>query len=757
GGPLLGDDPEEGICTQYQFQTSEEWVCDSWEAAPPETGAIPVVIVSDAGAAKTAEFELKFIGDGEEMVRGYEVIFGDPQHTDLSKKKDFFTPQTDFNTPPFPLPKPLTYHHGFDAKTREDPVIGSIVREGKDEWGIWFEAQLRKANAYDEYVKGMMREVKGLIKEKKLKPSSDAIPQYVDRVPQANGANWVRRWAIPSVSLTPVPAEPRMWAVSELKAAYKSIGVEFQLPDEQPEAGAEAGNRATAASDQGARTSNAEVKTAVTPQGSQSHGGIEMNEQDILALMEKREKEKEAKTKAEAEAKTADDQRIEAEVQRRTQAVLDVAAKTGRPPVFAGGGTSRITLRTKYDDMTLSDLAFLATLRGEAKALGRSKGPEETLLRALAVRSLSAIQKGELEAKALEDLFPEQAIEAKANEVMQSNLASYGDEWVPTNFSSQLWLKVRQKARLLQNGFIAEQEIPKGYESDTIPLESTDFTWYNVAQTTGDDSTMKTPVATVTSSKHGTAQRVVTVGKLGARGEISGELDEDSIIDALPNARRHLEADFPRELEFVLLNADTTAATDNINGDGTPDTTADYYTTLGIIRNALKNASAANAFDMGAAITSAKIVDSFYGLMGADGYLIFDDPTRVKVFCDYATWRSVLKLSDLLTVANAGDQATITKGADADGGIPIFNVKWYPSAGVQKALNTGIRSATPASNTHGRAVAVRGDRWIIRWKRRLKFETTRIARADVTEIVATARVGIGYFDNEASVIAYNTN
>jgi hypothetical protein len=113
----------------------------------------------------------------------------------------------------------------------------------------------------------------------------------------------------------------------------------------------------------------------------------------------------------------------------------------------------------------------------------------------------------------------------------------------------------------------------------------------------------------------------------------------------------------------------------------------------------------------------------------------------------------------LLTVANAGDRATITNGVDPDGGIPIFRVPWYPSAGVKLAQATGIRhSATNAedgSDTLGRAVLVRPDLWKIRWKRRAKYETVRDPETDTTKLVVTLRVGAGYFDTDAASVAFN--
>lgn len=766
-----------GMCEQYQFETHADWVCDSFEVKPPainaEQIASAVEQIAEAVSEKTEPnyAEVKFVGDEQDEVEGYSVIWGTPDLHDQSKTRDYFTPETDFWDDKLPLPRPITHHHGFDPITKGDPVvamktweqpdrIGLHYRarlrsedgyadyvktiperkelkrldlesrgEGSDsiDWDAWEKKEFENARRYDAYVKNLMRHTRGLIASGAFKTSSDSIPQYVQRVSQSNGSNFVKVWPHVSDAWTTCPAEPRMRQIAELKAEYKAIGVDLQLPETPSEAQSREDVAAKSAGQPAIKTK---------PQG-----GNDMDEKEILALLEKREQEKEAKAKSDAEAKAA----LDAEVEKRVQAQLAQLAKDNRRLPFAAKGDN-VRVYSKYDGMRVDDLAFLAMLRGEAKAIGRSTGPDEELLRALAVKSFKAIEDGKLEAKAMEDA------EFKSNEVMQSTLASYGDEWVFSNVSTQLWMKVRDESRLLK--LIPEQEIPKGYESDTIPLEGTEFTFYNVSQVASDDSTMKTPVATVTSSKMGTGQRVVTVGKLGARGEISGELDEDSIIDSIPEARRKLEAQLPEELEFVLFNADDTAATDNINGNGTPTSGADYTVFKGLIRLGLKT-NTDNAYDMGAAIDTTKIA-ALYALLGTDGLYVYNDPTKAFVFCDGNSWLTKIQtLSDKLTVANAGQGATINDGGKPDIGIPILGVRWYPSGGVKRAQATGIRHGTESNNVYGRAVLLRPDQWKLRWKRRAKFETNRIARADVTEIIVTVRLGIGYYDTDASAVAYD--
>ncbi len=733
----------------------EDKIVAAWKkvidpAGPPSATAGKFFDADDAD-----RFAVKFLDD--DHIRYYAVLFGDPAHPDLSRNRDFFDAKTNFWLEHFQAPKPLTYHHGFDAKTSRDPVIGTIFEEGVDEWGVWQKAELRKARQYEDYVAKMMSAVKTNIQARVLKPSSDSIPQYVHRTPQPNGTNWVDAWPLAACTLTPTPAEPRMKPAEELKAAYKSIGRDFVMP-EAPGAERWAGQSQTNRGAAGeAKTAGRTANSTIT---ANSGGEIMPTEAELKSLYEKWDAEKKQAADAAAAAKSADEARIKAEVDRQVNEKLAAAAKSRRPALFADSGDDEahdVHVQTIYDGMKTEDLALLATIRADAKHIGRSMGPDELLLRTLAVKSFKEIEQGKLEAKAMGDA------EFKANEVMQTTLSNYGADWAVTNYSSQLWLKVRAKSRLFGSGFIPEQEIPKGFKSDTIPLEGTDITFYNVAQAANDDATMKFPAATIPSSREGTGSRELTVGKLGARGELAGELDEDSIIDAIPEFRAKLERQLGPELDFVLLNGDDTAATDNINGNGTPVATADYTTMKGIIRNALKNGSGANASDAQHALTSGKIRTLYTLMADSDGVnYVVDDPASCRVFCDQTyTWFALQGLSDLLTVSNAGPNwATIVQGADPDKGVPVHSVIWHPTSGVKPALATGVRynagnSVDASNDVFGRAVLVRGDQWKIRWKRRAKFETSRYARADMTEVVVTLRMGIGYYSTEASAILYD--
>lgn len=94
--------------------------------------------------------------------------------------------------------QPMLFDHGFDALLDISP-LGAVKRRGRDEVGLWFEAQLDRAN---EYVDAVL----GLLSRKALGVSSGASDHMLRYWP--NGA--VRSWPIVEVSLTPTPAEPQL-------------------------------------------------------------------------------------------------------------------------------------------------------------------------------------------------------------------------------------------------------------------------------------------------------------------------------------------------------------------------------------------------------------------------------------------------------------------------------------------------------------------------------------------------------------------
>lgn len=351
------------------------------------------------------------------------------------------------------------------------------------------------------------------------------------------------------------------------------------------------------------------------------------------------------------------------------------------------------------------------------------------------------------------DAVKRDAIKA-ATDPMYTGGSGIGSDWVGTAYSTELWRKVRAENRVVSK--IPSEVIPDGYSNKTWPLEGADMTWYKVAEAVASDSTLKVPAATVTASQIGTASKNITIGKAGARGLYTQELDEDSLIRFASQLRVQLETSGSEMLESLVIDGDVeTSANKNINRiAGTPAATDyflifDGFRKLPLITNTANSLSAAG----GLAIDDFLAILQLMGTAGVAGA----DPTKVNFVMDGNTYYALAKLPEVKT-RDVNSAATVENGLVKS----IWNVGVIPSWQMHKQstdlkTNTAgkVDFDTQANNTRGATVSVRWDQWKLAYKRRMTMEVTRIANADSWEIVALTRLGLGARDNEASAILYN--
>jgi len=152
--------------------------------------------------------EVKSLGDGR--FGGYLIRFGDENNTDL--EGDFFATDTDLGQY---KSLPLMYNHGMD-KTLKCAALKSATGESimlthvkTDDIGLWYEAQVNLANAYQA-------KINDLVIEGKLGFSSGAAGHTVVREPVGKAFK-IAQWFLSEGSLTPTPAEPQN-IVEEVKS-----------------------------------------------------------------------------------------------------------------------------------------------------------------------------------------------------------------------------------------------------------------------------------------------------------------------------------------------------------------------------------------------------------------------------------------------------------------------------------------------------------------------------------------------------------
>jgi hypothetical protein len=428
--------------------------------------------------------------------------------------------------------------------------------------------------------------------------------------------------------------------------------------------------------------------------------------------------------------------------------------KPDNDPGIAGKAVSVIVDdgTARYDNTSGEDLSFAIDLLSEAQRTGRSKRG----IHANAVKALGRRMDSEETQRTEHGRYANHTMKAagiKANEINQSTLASYGDEWVGVYYSGALWESIRQATAIVSR--IPTMEVPAGAESVVIPLESTDPTWYKVAQASALSSNPGgIPTNTVTSSNLGTASKTMALGKMGARVLWTGELEEDAVLPYVSQLRNQLAVSGAEHLESAVIDGDTaTGATTNINDiGGTPGGTEYWLVTNGFRKSCLVTTTA-NSRD-GGSLTSSDFLETVK-LMGVGGSNA--DVTKTAFVIPYAVHWKALELADVKT-RDVFNGATIENGRlTGIYGYPIYVSHHMHKASTGRLANVAgkIDLDTDGNNVSSAILAVRFDQWMMGWRRRVTLETTRVPAADSTEIVALMRWGLVQRDTEASAISYN--
>ena len=484
----------------------------------------------------------------------------------------------------------------------------------------------------------------------------------------------------------------------------------------------------------------------------------------IVAAL-KAEQEKNAAVEAQKQAVKAQvDAALKSEQERHATELAAVKAEQAASNRLPGGGfdmpyVAKFENLYRFDDLSIADLAVTIGILDAAKQVGRSKGgASEDARRALAVKLVEDKNaNGQFNAAKMQMRQDFKGLALKANELNQSTLASYGDEWIGVTYSTELWRQVAVDAPVM--GKIPTVVIPQGSESIVIPTESTAPVFYKVAQASAQAANPGAITETVTTSRVGTTNKTLTVAKLGAADQYTGELEEDSLIQWAPEVRRRLNEQAVRVLEHIGIDGDTDAsATTNINDiGGTPAGTEAFllfngFRKLALITNTA-NARSAGTLTVEDYLETAKLM----GLAGTNAI----DRNAVLFITDLHTHWATLGLTEVKT-RDVYSQPTIENGVLT--GLWGYMVVASPymhwanqdaTYGLKANTSGKVDLDTASNNTTGSILAVRPDQWRLGYKRRMTFEIERSPRADATSIVCMMRVGMIYRDTEASAISYN--
>lgn len=711
------------------------------EEAGAQIGAIEHSEASKAYAVKA-------VGDWELDVLG--VPYGGP-NAGKDSDGEFFDERTNLHEDKFGMP-PVVYYHGFtpDGKPAGDPeFIGKTISRDARPDGVWFRVVLDKANQF-------AARVWEAAKQGAARASSGAIAHLV----RTDIDGHIRHWPVAELSLLDAdgprqPANTYAVALPVMKAIYQVAGLPLPAECELSDPGAEA---------KGAQVMGA--ATAERSQGKQTtrQGDTTMSEIDIKATVAqavadamKAEREQAA---AEVAAKAALETEIKARIDAERKTWEQEAVKSGRLPT--AGAPAVLKFDRKYDGLDSADHALLLSIL-DANPTVRLHGDRlENSLKALAGKAAADEAK---DTAAHEGMKALKARGFKTDEIHDSTLANYGDDWVGVQYSTRLWEKIRAESAIVSK--LPTIEVPQGMESIYIPLESTDPTYYKVAQNNDLPTTEATgwPNATITSSKVTTADTSLTVAKMGARCLWTGEMEEDSLIPWVPNLRRQLERAGAEQMEYAVIDGDTaTTASTNVNDIVDTPTSTDLFLMCNGFRGLAIRINTAQARDGGTlGVTDYLETLKLMGTAGKNAAQM----DKVDFIIDPWTHWKTLSLAEVET-QDVFSAPTLERGQlTSIWGHKVFVSHFMCYAGVQLGTVTTatyanlsnsagkIDQTTEANNAFGSILSVRWDQWLMGWKRRMTIETTRIARADTTEIVALCRWGLIYRDTEASAATYH--
>jgi HK97 family phage major capsid protein len=412
-----------------------------------------------------------------------------------------------------------------------------------------------------------------------------------------------------------------------------------------------------------------------------------------------------------------------------------------------GGGFNtqtglQITRGSKFDGLSPEDLSYMMTfIGGMASHQNKSYTPSEEIMGAFLHGAQKALERGEQ----LSPLAHRALKSYKANELNTSTQSGFGDDWVPTLWSDQIWNRVRADNTVAPQIPIIEMTS----NPFTLPIETTDPAVYSVPETSDETQlVLSGSGSAIPDSKLGTGNVTLTAAKLALRVGYANEVDEDSLFPFAKQLREKAQRVLQDAIDNVFLNGDNTAS-GNINLDGgTPGATEKYNVSFkGILFFPITNVATYGINMGGAAPTLAQIRALRAKLPNAYATKIND----LVMFCDFPTYMKLLNIPELLTIDKYGQNASVVTGEVGR----IDGIRVLITNEMSLAASNGKVSSTSANNTLGRLVIVHRPSFYAGYRRQVKTHVEYLSYYDSYQMTATVRPALVRRDNQCAAVMYN--
>lgn len=302
------------------------------------------------------------------------------------------------------------------------------------------------------------------------------------------------------------------------------------------------------------------------------------------------------------------------------------------------------------------------------------------------------------------------------HKALDTQTATEGTEWVPTNMSSTLLRDIE-----IERGLVSRmQRFSMPTKAFEWPIVTGGATAYIVAEALNDSN-----ANTITQSTPATSQITFTAQGMGAATTISGELIEDSIIPMIPFIRQELALALSDGEETAIINGDnaSTHQDTDVAALGASDIRKIFD---GLRLDAIANASVA----IGGTLTYQLMVDIVekadkWGIKPGEGFWL----------ASVASYYKALALTQFTGFDAFASGAVAQRGA-----LPFaIGHDMVPSAFMRNDLDpNGVNASS--DNVHTALMFVNPRGYMIGDRRNATIETDRIVLADQTVIAAKQRI-----------------
>ncbi len=278
------------------------------------------------------------------------------------------------------------------------------------------------------------------------------------------------------------------------------------------------------------------------------------------------------------------------------------------------------------------------------------------------VQSLKYFQKSKLVNKSMTDL-------AKA---MSTSGTATGAEWIPTNFSQDLYYQVHLATKMA--ALFPQIAMPSNPYK--LPVVASDMTPYLQAENTTDVNT--SAGTQFVASTPGSTNVTFTATKIAIRTLFSEEMTEDAVFPILDFIKNNLALTMALGLEDAVINGDTTASHQDADVTGSTDVRKAWKGLRKLTQTA--NDTSLSTFDA-AALRAMRAKMGKYGV----------DPSKLVWTTSARGLMSFLGLTQVMTMDKYGDNATIVRGELAR----LDNIPIIISEKVRTDLNaSGVNDST---------------------------------------------------------------